>query len=94
MDMFLCMDDLEVYLEPLIGNQSEEFLNNWRERLQSFSLTLMSDVLTFCEKAIGTVSLEIKETQKNLTNKLEKEERKEINATLRKNDQIDRKQLQ
>ena len=92
--MFLCMDDLEVYLEPLIGNHKEEFLNNWHERLQSFSLTLMSDVLTFCEKAIGTVSLEISETQKNLTNKLEKEERKEINATLRKNDEINRKQLQ
>ena len=40
-------DGLKVYLESSIGNHSEEFLNNWHERLQSFSLTLMSDVLTF-----------------------------------------------
>ena len=43
-------DGLTVYLESSIGNNDEEFLNNWNERLQTFSLTLMSDVLTFCEK--------------------------------------------
>ena len=40
-------DGLKVYLESSVGNHSEEFLNNCHERLQSFSLTLMSDVLTF-----------------------------------------------
>ena len=39
-------------------------------------------------KTIETVSLEIKETQKELNNKLENEEREEINATLRKNHEI------
>ena len=77
-------DGLKVYLEPSIGNHSEQFLNNWHERLQSFSLTLMSDVLTFCEKTIETVSIEIKQTQKELNNKLENEEREEINATFKK----------
>ena len=74
-------DGLKTYLEPSVGNNSEEFLNNWHERLQSFSLTLMSDVLTFCEKKIETVSLKIKEMQKELNNKLENKER-EKNLTL------------
>ena len=42
-------DGLKVYLELSIGTHNEKFLNNWHERLQSFSLTLMSDVLTFCK---------------------------------------------
>ena len=43
----------------------------------------MLDVLT-----IETVSLQIKETQKELNNKFENEKREEINATLRKNENI------
>ena len=53
----------------------------------------MSDVLIFCEKTIETASLEIKETQKELNDELENDEREEINATLRKNDEINRKNL-
>ena len=37
----------------------------------------MSNVLTFCEKTTETVSLKIKETQKELKNKLEREEREQ-----------------
>ena len=70
-------DRLKVYLKPSIGKYSEQFLNNWHERLQSFSFTLMPDLLTFCEKTIETVSLEIKETKKELINKLEHEKMKE-----------------
>ena len=40
-------DGLKVYLKLSIGKYSEQFLNNWHERLQSFSSTLMSDLLTF-----------------------------------------------
>ena len=54
----------------------------------------MSDVLTFCEKTMQTVSLETKETQNEWSSKLEDEQHEEINATLRKNDQINRKHLQ
>ena len=54
----------------------------------------MSDVLTFWDKTIETISLEIKETQKELNNKLENKERKEIKSNLRKNEEINRKHLQ
>ena len=51
-------------------------------------------MLTICNKTIESVSLEIKRTQKELNNKLKNEEREEINATLRKNDKMNWKQLQ
>ena len=48
----------------------------------------MSDVLTFCEKTLETVSLKIKETQKELNNKLENKQCEEISTTLKKNDEV------
>ena len=85
-------DCLKAYLKLSIGNHSEELLIGMRDYI-SFFLTLMSDVLTFCKKTIETVPLEIKETQKELNNKLENEEREEINATLRENHEINWKHL-
>ena len=35
-------DGLKVYLQPSTSNHREEFSFNWHERLQSFSLTLIS----------------------------------------------------
>ena len=72
----------------------EMFSNNWHERLQTFSVTIMSDVLKFYEKTLETVSPEIKEIKKRINNELENEESKKNNATLRKNDEINRKRLQ
>ena len=54
----------------------------------------MSDVLTFWDKTIETISLEIKETQKELNNKLENKERKEIKSNLRKKEEKNRNQQQ
>ena len=45
-------------------------------------------------ETIKTVSLETTVTQKELGNKLGKEEREEINATVRKSDEINQKHLQ
>ena len=49
---------LPVYVEPSVSNQDEAFLESWNENLQSFSLTLMSQVITFCDQIIGKVNEE------------------------------------
>ena len=36
------LQGLSIYVEPSIGNQDSEFLETWHERLQFFSLPLMS----------------------------------------------------
>ena len=46
------LQGLSVYVEPSIGNQDRTFLENWHEKLQSFSLTQMSEVIKFCDQTI------------------------------------------
>ena len=83
-----------IYVEPLIGNQDEAFLETWHENLQSFSLTLMSQVITFCDQTINKVNEEIEKTKVELHAKLDRNEREEIISTLEKNDELNRKHLQ
>ena len=44
---------LKLELEPMIGNHDQEFLDNWFSKLNEFSLSLMKDIVTFCDKTIG-----------------------------------------
>ena len=46
----LIYKELELMLEPTIGNQNQEFLDNWHSKLKQFSLSLMEDILQFCKK--------------------------------------------
>ena len=85
---------LSIYVEPSIGNQDEAFLETWHENLQSFSLTLMSQVITFCDQTINKVHEEIEKTKVELHAKLDRNKREEIISTLEKNDELNRKHLQ
>ena len=85
---------LSIYVEPSFGNQDEAFLETWHENLQSFSLTLMSQIITFCDQTINKVNEEIEKTKVELHAKLDRNEREEIIFTLEKNDELNRKQLQ
>ena len=84
------------YAEKLLstGNQDEAFLETWHENLQSFSLTLMLQVITFCDQAINKVNEEIEKTKVELHAKLDRNEREEIISTLEKNHELNRKHLQ
>ena len=57
MSLSVCSVWFKYCLEPSIGNHSEEFFNNWHEKLQTFALTRMSDVSTFCKSKIEALSL-------------------------------------
>ena len=49
-----CIDEkvipkgLCIQLEPTIGNHDQEFVKNWYEKLNSFSVELMKDIVGFC----------------------------------------------
>ena len=81
-------------MERSTGNQDEAFLETWHENLQSFSLTLMSQVITFCDQTINKVNEEIEKTKVELDAKLDRNEREEIIFTLEKNDELNIKHLQ
>ena len=69
---------LSIYVEPSFGNQDEAFLETWHENLQSFSLILMSQIITFCDQTINKVNEEIEKTKVELRAKLDRNEREEI----------------
>ena len=76
---------LSIYMEPSIGSQDEAFLETWHENLQSFSLTLMPQVITFCDQTISKVNEEIEKTKVEFHTKLDRNEHEEIFSTLEKN---------
>ena len=49
---------LELMLEPTIGNHDQNFLDNWYSKLKQFSLTLMHDIVKFCDKTISDTKTE------------------------------------
>ena len=53
-------DRLEVTLEPTIANRDQEFLDNWYSKQKQFSLSLMKDIVQFCDKSINKTAQDIK----------------------------------
>ena len=58
----IILQGLSVYVVPSVDNQDKAFLENWHENLQSFSLTLMSQVITFYDQTISKVNEEIEKS--------------------------------
>ena len=54
---------LELMLEPTIGNHNQHFLDNWYSKLKQFSLSLMKDIVQFCDKTINATTTEISTTE-------------------------------
>ena len=63
----------------------------WHERLQAFSLTLMLDVINFCDRTNENVSEGIEKTKRELNQKLNDNEREGIIVALQKNNEVKKK---
>ena len=59
---------LKLELEPTIGNSDQEFVDEWYSKLKGFSLILMKDITTYCEKTIKSINDSIKNTEATLRN--------------------------
>ena len=84
---------LRIDLEPSIGNHDDDFLTKWYERLQSFSVTLMEDVIEFCKKTNENITQQINTVENNLTDKIEEQNLREIKTIMKKNQESRRKTL-
>ena len=89
----IILHGLSVY-ELTFGNQDKAFLETWHENFQSFSLTLMLQVITFYDQTIKKVHQEIEKTKVELHAKLDRKECEEIISILEKNIELNRKHLQ
>ena len=76
---------LVIDLEPSIGNNDEAFRAKWYQRLEEFSLTLMSDIVVYSEKIKEETSAKIETEQESFNNYLNGDGYKEVSEVLNKN---------
>ena len=69
-------------LEPSIENFDQEFIDNWHSRLEEFSLTLMSHIVTCYSKTIKEPRDKIGQTDPIFKTKFEKANYEEIEKTI------------
>ena len=78
----------------MIGNHDQEFLDNWFSKLNEFSLSLMKDIVTFCDKTIGKINEDIKNTECTLKSATKKEEFEQIEGAIKTNEESTKRLLQ
>ena len=81
-------------LEPTIGNQDQNFLDNWNSKLKQFLLSLMKDIVQFCDKATDATTTEISTTETSRKNNTNQEQFKAIQSEIKNSEAAARKILQ
>ena len=81
-------------LEPTIGNPNQEFLDKWYSKLKQLSLSLMEDIVRFCDKTINITTQEIITAESSLKTSTTNNYRfQEIKAEITKNIESSKKIL-
>ena len=65
---------LELTLEPTIGNCDQSFIDNLYYKLKDFTMNLMGDVVSFCDKTIKETNIKVDQTEGILKQQLVKNE--------------------
>ena len=68
----LVPNGLELTLEPTIGNYDQDFIDNWYSNLKDFSLDLMEQIVSFCDKTIEETAIKISSAESILKQQLER----------------------
>ena len=76
---------LRLELEPTIGAYDQEFVASWYANLKSFSLTLMKDIASYCDKTIPETK-QNREIENDLKNVTTREEYLQIEETIKTNE--------
>jgi len=89
----LIPNGLQLELEPTIGNHNQEFVDKWYLKLKQFSLSLVSDIVEFCDKTITETKTEITTTEASLKSCTEAEEFQTIEKTISDNQEATKRIL-
>ena len=84
---------LGLMLEPTITNHHQSFLDRWYSKLKQFSLSLMKDIVQFCDKTIDETTTEISTTETSLKSNTNQEQFKAIQSQIKNNETAARKIL-
>ena len=89
----LTPNGLKTNFEPAIGNQNEEFVNQWYIIQDDCAKQLMKMTITFCETTIKETEHEIKEIDGKLQSNLPSTENSNIKGQVSKNQEVTIQQL-
>ena len=89
----LTPNGLKTNLEPTIGNQNEEFVNQWYKIQDDIAKQLMKITIKFCEITIKETEHEIKEIDSKLQSNLRSIEYSNIKGQVSKNQEVTIQQL-
>ena len=89
----LTPNGLKINLEPTIGNQNEEFVNQWYKIQDDCAKQLMKMTIKFCETRIKETEHEIKEIDSKLQSNLRSTEHNNIKGQVSKNQEVTIQQL-
>ena len=89
----LTPNGLKINLEPTIGNQNEEFVNQWYKIQDNCAKQLIKMTINFCETTIKETEHEIKEIDSKLQSNLPSTEYGDIKRQVSKNQGVTIQQL-
>ena len=75
-------------LEPTITNHDQNFLDHWYSKLKQFSLSLMKDIVQFCDKTIDKTATEISTTETSLKSNTNQEQFKALQSEIKNNKKL------
>ena len=94
-----CLDNnitpngLKCYVEPSIGNRDEEFLNEWHGILNECSTKLMNLTINYSVKMKDNTTTQINTLTDELKEMVSDSTYKNINSSLKKNEESRMKEL-
>ena len=89
----LTPNGLKINLEATIGNQNEDFVNQWYKIQDDCAKQLMKMTIKFCETAIKETEHEVKETDSKLQSSLPSTEYSTIKEQVSKNQELTIQQI-
>ena len=88
-----CPRGLEETLKPATGNHDLELFDYWYSKQKQFSLSLMEDIVEFCDKTINKTPQDINNTESSLKRNVSPNQYYAIQTEINGNEESTRKVL-
>ena len=84
---------LQINLTPTIGKYNDEFVEKWHKRLEEFSLTIIQDIVDFCETTLGETKEAVETAKENIRATASPDENKTVLESIHADQKIRKENL-
>ena len=84
---------LQINLTPTIGKYNDEFVEKWHKRLEEFSLTIIQDIVDFCETTLGETKQAVETAKENIRATASPDENKTVLESIHADQKIRKENL-